>query len=88
MSALLLKSGPDQRPHQSDLVPKADITRMSKSVQCVLEDLPVFHDQAEIPAGVSNEIEVLKWITLHHDKVGQCVLLNYAEFAWIWIAKR
>ncbi len=71
----------------SDLVPKADITRMSKSVQGVLEDLPVFHDQAEIPAGVSNEIEVLKWITLHHDKVGQCALLNYAEFAWIWIAK-
>jgi hypothetical protein len=33
---------------------------MSESVQGVLVDLPVFHDQIKIPAGVSNEIEVLK----------------------------
>jgi hypothetical protein len=69
------------------LVPQADITRMSKSVQGVLVDLPVFHDQVEIPAGVSNEIEVLKWITIHHEKVGQCALLNHAELARVWIAK-
>ena len=56
---------------------------MSESVQGVLVDLPVFHDQIKIPAGVSNEIEVLKGVTVHHEKIGQCGLLNYAE----WIAK-
>ena len=60
---------------------------MSESVQGVLVDLPVFHDQVEIPAEVSDEIEVLKRITVHQQKVGQCALLYYAELAWIWIAK-
>ena len=53
---------------------------MSKSMQGVLVDLPVFHDQAEIPARVSNESEALKWIAIHHEKVGQCALLNYADY--------
>ena len=60
---------------------------MSASMQGVLADLPIFHDQAEIPAGVSNEIEVLKRITVYQEKVGQCALLDYAEPAWIWVAK-
>jgi len=49
---------------------------MSSSVQGVLVDLSVFHDQVEISVGVSNEIEVLKWITIHQEKVGQCALFN------------
>ena len=76
---------------KSVLCPKADWSALHagkrKSVQGVLVDLPVFHDQVEIPAGVSNEIEVLKWIAIHQEKVGQCALLNYAELAWVWIAK-
>ena len=40
-------------------------------MQGVLVDLPVFHDQVEIPVGVSNESEVLKWITIHHEEVGR-----------------
>ena len=68
-------------------VPKADITRMSSSVQGVLVGLSVFHDQVEISVGVSNEIEVLKWITIHQEKVGQCALFNYAKLAWVRIAK-
>ena len=56
-------------------------------MQGVLVDLPVFHDQIEISAGVSNEIEVLKWIAIHHKKVGQRALLNDAKLAWVWIAK-
>jgi len=49
---------------------------MSSSVQGVLVGLSVFHDQVEISVGVSNEIEVLKWITIHQEKVGQCALFN------------
>jgi hypothetical protein len=60
---------------------------LSKSAQGVLGDFPVFHDQVEIPARGSNEIKVLKWITVHQQKVGQGALLNDAELAWIWIAK-
>jgi hypothetical protein len=48
---------------------------MSNSVQRVLVDLPVVHDPIEIPAGVSNQSEVIERIAIHHERVGQCALL-------------
>ena len=56
-------------------------------VQGVLGNLPVFHDEVEIPAGVSNELKILKRITVHQEQVGQCTLFDHAELAWIRIAK-
>ena len=87
MSALRSKADILQRGFLVRYLPKADITKMSSSVQGVLVDLSVFHDQVEISVGVSNEIEVLKWITIHQEKVGQCALFNYAKLAWVRIAK-
>jgi hypothetical protein len=82
------KGGHAQRWHRCLQSAKSRHHQNVESVQGVLVDLPVFHDQVEIPTGVSNEIiEVLKWITFHHEKVGQCAFLNYAELAWVRIAK-
>jgi hypothetical protein len=65
MSALGQKRTLQQPVEVVCFVPKADITSMSKSAHGVLGDFPVFHDQVEIPARVSNEIKVPKWITVH-----------------------
>ena len=73
-SSVAAKCPRDGRPRIC-LVSNADTTGMSNSVQRVLVDLPVVHDQIEIPAGVSNQSEVIERIAIHHEKVGQCALL-------------
>ena len=70
-SSVASKCPRDARPRASCLVSNADTTGMSNSVQRVLVDRPVVHDQIEIPAGVSNQSEVIERIAIHHEKVGR-----------------
>lgn len=50
-----------------------------RSVERVLGNLAVLHDDDEVLQGISNEIEVLERIAIHQNQVGGGTLLDDAD---------
>lgn len=56
------------------------------SLQTVLEDLSVLHDDDEVPCRIFDQLDVGNRVAVDEQEVSECALLDHAELAGIRIA--
>jgi hypothetical protein len=57
-----------------------------KSLQTILEDLPVLHDDDEVLSRIFDQLDVGNRVAVDKQDVSECALLDHPELAGIRIA--